>query len=280
MVNLEKISNLLEKGVENPSLRDKEGKFSGRQWKKEVQEYTEPFLRFITDQLNEALKQEMHFWRGNTFEILSKSSGKKTRILSLQDAVCKVSEPFGFIIRDGSLRLIDAVIVLSPSTSCIEEKYRNCVLWGLRWWGTNEIAETAYDFFDLIKQDYSFAVSLSKDKALGGSYAWLSNSVTAKELIKTDIESIAEKVTEDFLKLSSILSGNRARFPPPTNGNEYPTKNDVEKAIRHIWSSTGETKINKSDVLEMIELDLKKKEVKLKSDWRKVVEKKLEDWFR
>ena len=45
MVNLEKISDLLEKGVENPSFQNKDRNFSGEKWKKEVQEYTESFLQ-------------------------------------------------------------------------------------------------------------------------------------------------------------------------------------------------------------------------------------------
>lgn len=281
MVNLEKISDLLEKGVENPAVQSDEGKFSARKWKKEVQEYTEPLLRVITERLNEAITEEKDFWQGNKFKILKKRQGKQIRTLSLQDARCKLPEPFAFTTGDDSRRSIEAFMLLGPSASSIAEKYKNCVLWGLRWWGTTEIARTAYDRFDLINQDLGFTLVCAKDKTLGGSYVWLFNSVTAKALITTGLESIADIVTKDFLKLSSILSKKKALFQPhpPIMPEKQPTRGDVEKAIRRIWSSTGETRINKSDVLATIESDMKKKGVTLKSDWRSIIEGRLEDWF-
>ena len=276
MVNLEKVRDLLKKGVENPLFQDAEGNFSAEKWKKEVKEYTEPFLSSITDQLNESLTQEKDFWRGNEFKILSKSLGKKTSILSLQDAGCKLSKPFGFKIGDGKLRLINAVIVLSPSESSVEENYRNCVLWGLRWWGTTEKSKTAYARFDLMNKNSAFTVSRAKDMALGGTYTWMFNSVTAKELVERGLESIAETITNDFLQLSSILSKNEGLF---SLSEDRPRREDVEKAVLSIWSKTGQTQINKSDVLETIEPALKEEGITLEAGWRKIIEGKLWGWF-
>ncbi|MCJ7774302.1 MAG: hypothetical protein MUP22_14360 [Desulfobacterales bacterium] len=281
MVNLEKISDLLEKGVENPAVQSDEGKFSARKWKKEVQEHTEPLLRVITERLNEAVTEEKNFWQGNKFKILKKLQGKQIRTLSLQDARCKLPEPFAFTTGDDNRRSIEAFMVLGPSASSIAEKYKNCVLWGLRWWGTTKIARTAYDRFDLINQDVGFTLVRAKDKTLGGSYVWLFNSMTAKALIKTGIESIADIVTKDFLKLSSILSKNKDLFPPPPpiKPVKNPTRDDVGKAVLRIWSSTGQTRINKSDVLKAIESEVKKKGVTLDPGWRSIIEGRLEDWF-
>ena len=285
MVNLEKISDLLQKGVENPAFQNDEENFSAKKWKKEVKEYTEPFLNVITERVNESLSQENDPWGEgeNEFKTITKSQGKQKVVLSLQDAKCKLGEPFALTIGGSSRRPFEAVILLAPSESCIEKKYGNCVLWGLRWWGKTEDAKTVHDCFRSINQDASLTALLAKDKALGGSYAWLFNSVTPKGLTEAGLESIVDRITEDFLKLSTILSKNKELFPlgndnPPTK-YKLPKKVDVEKAVLGIWSKTGKTKINKSHVLKRIESDLKEKRVKLKPGWRKVVEKKLEDWF-
>jgi len=287
MVNLEKISDLLKKGVENPSFQDDKGKFSAEKWKKEVQEYTEPFLRVITEKLNEALKQEKDFWQGNKFKILKKYQGKQTTILSLHDAVYKLSEPFAFKIGDGTRRLIDAVIAMGPSASIIEESHKDSIFWGLRWWGRTENAETARDRFVSINQDVGLTVSLAKDKALGGSYVWLFNSVSPNELMEIGLDHMADIITKDFLKLSSILSEKKGIFDDPGDpskekndvSQKTPTKDDVEKAIRHIWSETRQEKIDKTLVVKRIESELSRKGIILKSDWRMSIEEKLEDWF-
>lgn len=287
MVNLEKISDLLEKGVGNPSFQNDEGKFSAKKWKKEVQEYTEPFLRVITERLSESLTQEKNPWGGNGFKIIRKSQGKQTVVLSLQDARCKLGEPFALTTGGGSRRPFEAVILLAPSESSIEEKYGNCILWGLRWWGTTENAETASDRFVSINQDVGLTVSLAKDKALGGSYVWLFNSVSPNELIEIGLDHMADIITKDFLKLSSILLEKKGIFDDPGDpskekndvSQKTPTKDDVEKAIRHIWSETRQEKIDKTLVVKRIESELSRKGIILKSDWRMSIEEKLEDWF-
>ncbi len=73
MVNLEKISELLEKGVENPSIQNDEGRFSAEKWRKEVKAYTEPFLPEMTERLNQALTSEKAFSQGRKFKVLRKT---------------------------------------------------------------------------------------------------------------------------------------------------------------------------------------------------------------
>ena len=276
MVNLEKISNLLEKGVENPSFQNDEGKFSAEKWKKEVQVYTGPLLLAIAEKLNEALKKMKDVWQENTFKILKKLEGKQKRIASLQDAKCKLPEPFAINASENDRRHFEGFIVIGPFQDDAADSYSTSVCWGLRWWGTGEKAQNVYKtILNPLNADGKFNTSVFKDGSIGSS-AWLFNSLNEKELKKTGLESIAEKVTEDFLQLSSLLSKNEGLFPPP---GDRPRKDDVEKAVFSIWSETGQTKINKSDVLKRIESNLKEKRVKLKPAWRKVVEKKLEDWF-
>lgn len=208
-------------------------------------------------------------------------------VLSLQDARCKLGEPFALTTGGGSRRPFEAVILLAPSESSIEEKYGNCILWGLRWWGTTENAETASDRFVSISQDVGLTVSLAKDKALGGSYVWLFNSVSPNELMEIGLDHMADIITKDFLKLSSILSEKKGIFDDPGDpskekndvSQKTPTKDDVEKAIRHIWSETRQEKIDKTLVVKRIESELSRKGIILKSDWRMSIEEKLEDWF-
>jgi hypothetical protein len=279
MVNLEKISELLEKGVDNPSFQSDEGKFSAEKWKKEVQEHTEPFLRVITERLNEALTEEKDFWQGNKFKILKKRQGKQHKISSLQDSKCKLPEPFAIEVSDNDRRPVEGFIGIGPSASLVGEDYTSSVCWGLRWWGTAQKAQTVYEIFKSLNVDGKLTDSVFNDNF--GTFVWLFNSMNNEKLARTGIESIADIVTKDFLKLSSILSKKKELFRPhpPIMPEKHPTRGDVEKAIRRIWSSTGQTRINKSDVLETIESDLKKKGVTLKSDWRSIIEGRLEHWF-
>lgn len=285
MVNLEKISDLLEKGVENPSFQNDEGKFSMRKWKKEVQEYTEPFLRVITEKLNEALKQERDFWKETKFKILRKYNGKQNKISSLQEAKCKFPEPFVIDARGNDRRPIEGFIVICPDTSFVGENYSSSICWGLRWWGTAQKAETVHEVFRSLNVDGKLTDSKFSDHF--GTFAWLFSSMTTEQLVTTGVESLSEIITQDFLKLFSTLFRKRELFGSPIDdrteqdrgANKQPTRGDVEKAILRIWSKSGQTKINKSDVLEAMESELKKKGVRLKSDWRKSIEEKLKDWF-
>ena len=84
MVNLEKIGELLERGVENPLIQNEGGRFSAEKWKKEIQAYTEPFLLVMTERLNETLASEKAFSQEKKFKVLRKNQGKQRRISMLQ----------------------------------------------------------------------------------------------------------------------------------------------------------------------------------------------------
>ena len=94
MVNLEKISDLLEKGVEAPSLKDLKDFFSFEKWKEDVQPYTEPFLSALTETLNEALSQRKDLLNGVKFTISRRHKTKVKQAGSLQDAKLQFPEPY------------------------------------------------------------------------------------------------------------------------------------------------------------------------------------------
>lgn len=287
MVNLEKIRDLLEKGVDNPLIQNEEGNFSEKKWKKEVQEYTEPLLRSITESLNEIATQENVFWKRIKFKIVNKREGKQNKISSLQDAKCKLPEPFAIDARDNDRRPVEGFIVIGPSSGSAGENYTDSVCWGLRWWGTAQKAQDVHNIFNSLNVDGALTASVFSDGNFG-TFAWLFNSMNDKELARSGVESIAEIIAKDFLKLSSILYENIKLFPPPgegpgnPNSNEkkyHPTRDDVEKAVLGIWSKTGRREINKSEVLKIVEAEIMKKGITLEPDWLSIIEGKLDDWF-
>lgn len=283
-VNLKKICELLEKGVDNPLIQNEEGKFSLAKWKTEVQAFTEPFLSVITERLNKSsMMQERSLWQDNMFKIMRKSSGKQTRLLSLQEAKCKLGDKFGVSISEGNTRLFEATVIVAPSKHSVEGKGDDCILWGLRWWGPKQYAEIAQDRLLKVNQGVGFTVLLTKDKAFGGSYAWLFNSIGANKLGDFRIDEIVDIIIKDFAKLSSILWDKREIFGgddivdlPPVR---TPTRGDVERAVLRIWSENRQRKIDKTLVMKMIEADSSRKGTALKSDWWTSIEGKLEEWF-
>ena len=223
MVNLEKISDLLKKGVENPSFQD-EGKFSEKKWKTEVQGYTEPLLKVIMGRLNEALIQEKDIWQENRFKVFRKHEGKKgkktKRITSLQDAKCKLPEPFAINASKTDRRYFEGFITIGPFRSSAGESFSEYVCWGLRWWGTEEktqnVHKTILEHLNVVGK---FNTLVFKDGSIG-SHAWIFNHMSRSELEKANPESIAGKITEDFLKLSTILSEKKELFPPRNRNSE------------------------------------------------------------
>lgn len=286
MVNLDKISELLKKSVENPSFQNDEGKFSAKKWKKEVQEYTEPFLRFITEKLNEALKKEKDVWQENKFKTLKKLEGKQIKITSLQDAKCKLPEPFAIEARDNDRRSVEGFIMIGPSRSNAGEDYVSSVCWGLRWWGTKQKAQTLHEIFESLNVDVKLTNSVFSDSSFGTS-AWLFNFLNEKELVKTGIESIAAKVTEDFLKLSFLLSENIKLFQSPEGGRKekdfeetirliMPTKKQVKGAIQKL--DKGQAKI--TDIFQHMESFGKEKGYRFVEGWKEEVKNILEAMSR
>jgi hypothetical protein len=173
---------------------------------------------------------------------------------------------------------------LAPSESIIEEKYGNCMMWGLSWFGTTKNAEIARQLLLLINRGVGFTVSLAKYKFLGGSIARLFNSISARELMEVGLDHIADIIIKDFVKLSSILWDKREIFVDGTIDlllvPETPTRGDVERAVLRIWSENRQKEIDKTLVKKTIESDLSRKGIALKSDWWTSIEEKLEDWFR
>lgn len=284
MVNLEKIGELLEKGVENPLIQNEGGRFSAEKWKKEIQAYTEPFLLVMTERLNEALASEKAFSQEKKFKVLRKNQGKQRRISMLQETKCNLAEPFAINASENDRRPINGFVAIGPASNLSEEDFTASLCWGLDWWGSKEKAQKVYKIFGSLNADNAMTVSLSEDDF--GKSTRLFNHIRSEELVKRDLESIAETILRDFLELSSILSQNKRLFeslglePPEGDSKRQLKKDDVENAIKRIWSRTGRREIAKRDVLETIRSELKKKGVILESDWRKVVEKNLEDWFR
>jgi hypothetical protein len=139
-----------------------------------------------------------------------------------------------------------------------------------------------------LNHEEKFTASFFDDGNFGKS-TWLSNSISNRELARSSVESIAEIIKNDFIKLSSILSENMNLFPrspiPGPNRQENkeqdysPIREDVEKAILYIWSQTRKTQIDKALVMKTMESEFSRKGTALKSDWWTSIEGKLEDWF-
>ncbi len=283
-VNLHKICELLEKGVDNPSIQDDQGKFSLPKWKKEVQAYTEPFLKVITRNLNETVIQQGDLWKTTEFKVVRKYQGKTTRIDSLQDGKWKLPKPFVIEARDNDMRPVEGFIKIGPSSAFAEGAYASSICWGLQWWGTEEKAKLAQQIFESLTPAGEFTVSMLKTANFGGTTAWLFNSINSKELIKKDMESIVEKIGSDFLKLSAIFYQKIDTFSIaaptfPAEEDYYPTRNDLKKAIRLVWLETRKTGIRKSLVMAKLESELRRRNLTLKASWQNSVENKLEDWF-
>ena len=275
MVNLEKISELLEKGIENSAIQNKEGKFSVEKWKEEVQQYTEPFLKALTGKLNENNRQRKDFWKEFEFKLFRKQKGKQRRIGSLQDAKSALPEPFA-----NDRRFVEAFITIAPSPDAAGGKYTEAICWGLRWWGTGEKAAIIHGIFESLNAGSHYKNLVSKDGGFGSS-AWLFNYIGREDLLEKGLEKLSEILLNDFHELFSILSRNKGPF----NGSTLPGEKNIEKthveiAIKRIWSRTGKTEISKSDVLAEIEIQQKKGNLHLKSDWRKILEEKLDEWFK
>ena len=282
MVNLEKISDLLNKGIENPSFQNDEGEFSAKKWKTEVQEYTEPFLGIITERLNEALTKGNNVWQGNKFVVLRKFEGKQKRIVSLQEAKCKLPEPFAINATENDRRYFEGFIVIGPFRSNTGENYSDCVCWGLRWWGTEEKAQNVHKtILKPLNANGKFNALVLKDGGIG-SFAWLFNHMSRSELEKGDMESIVEAILGDFQKLFSILANNKRLFgledepkgPHAQNSIRIimPTEKEVKQVIQNF--ETGQIKV--SDIFSQMELFAKKKRYGFIEGWKTEVENILE----
>ena len=277
--NFEKISELLEKGVENPAIQNDEGRF----WRKEIMVYTKPFLLDMTERLNETLAFEKAFSQGVKFKVLMKTKGKQRNISCLQETKCNLGKPFAINARQNDRRSINGFVAFGPASNLSGENYVSSLCWGLDWWGSKEKAQKIYRIFGFLNADNAMTVSMSEDDF--GKSVRSFNHISGEKLVKKGFESIAETILGDFLRVSSILSQSKKLFENfdlelREGGSKRQLKrDDVENAIMHIWFLTGQTKIKKSDVLKTIESELKKNEIKLKPNWRKHFEDRLEDWF-
>jgi hypothetical protein len=264
MVNLEKISELLEKGIENPSIQNDEGRFSAEKWRKEVKAYTEPFLLKMKERLNQALASEKAFSQGRKFKVLRKTQGKQRRISDLQEIKCNLAKPFSIDVREDDRRPINGIVAIGPASNLSGEDYVSSLCWGLDWWGSKEIAQKVYSIFGILNGDNAMTVSQSGDDF--GKTIRLFNHINGEKLKEQGFESIVDAIIKDFLRLSSILSQNKRLFENFDKDNERQLKrDDVENAIRSIRSRTGKTEISKPDVLKEIETQQKKGNPHLKS---------------
>ena len=287
MVNLEKISELLEKGIENSAIQNEEGKFSVEKWKEEIQQYTEPFLKALTGKLNENNRQRKDFWKEFEFKLSRKQKGKQRRIGSLQDAKSALPEPFAILARENERRFVQAFITIATSPDAAGGKYTEAICWGLSWWGTGEKAVIIHRIFESFNSGSHYKNLIFKNGGIGSS-AWLFNYIGREDLLEKGLEKLSEILLNDFHELFSILSRNKGPFEPSDGPGArvkniektHVEKTHVEKALRRIWSRTGQTRISKSDVLEEIEIQRKKGNLHLKSDWRKILEEKLDEWFK
>jgi len=281
MVNLEKISELLEKGIENSAIQNEEGKFSVEKWKEEVQQYSEPLLKTLTGKLNESNRQRKDFWKEFKFKLSRKQKGKQRRIGSLQDGKSALPEPFAILARENERRFVEAFITIGPSPDAAGGKYTEAICWGLRWWGTGEKAAIVHGIFESLNADSHYKNLVSNDGGFGSS-AWLFNYIGKEDLLEKGLEKLSEILLKDFHELFLILSRNKELFePPPGPGprGKNIEKTHVEKALKSIWSRTGKTEISRPDVLKEIETQQKMGNLHLKSDWRKIFEEKLDEWF-
>jgi hypothetical protein len=282
MVNLEKISDLLEKGVEAPSLKDLKDFFSFEKWKEDVQPYTEPFLSALTETLNEALSQRKDLLNGVKFTISRRHKTKVKQAGSLQDAKLQFPEPYTILARENDYRNIEGFITIGPSSDGADGKYTDAICWGLRWWGTKEKATIVHEIFASLQAGINYKNGIFKDGWFG-SAVWLFDAINRIELLRQDFESVSARIFNDFEIFFQVLLRNRELFDQPPRlplGEKSLEKIDVERAVRRVLSKTRKKKISKTEVFEEIGLLQKKGILLLKANWRTIFEENVDEWFK